>query len=479
MKAAVEVAEVMNSRVALRLRTRSLLLAAVWLRSWIPVSAKVLLCLSLPVASIGSATAADEKPAYSDVEPILREHCQGCHQPGEVAPMSLRTYDEVRPWARAIRRAVASRAMPPWFADPAIGTFRNDPRLSDAEIETVVSWVEGGAPHGPGPEAGAASAPREIREHDPQWLIGSPDLIVEMPEPFVVPAEGTVEYVYIRMPTELSEDRWIHALEVQPGARSVVHHIDLLVCARGCEADGDLAALEPGVATQLAGSPITEKPRLRRESSVDGDDLEFLASFLPGGRPLQLPPGTARRLAAGSELIFNIHYTPNGEAVRDQSRVGFVFGPRPERRVVSFFLDNWTFWIPAGDSDYELTSSAWLARDVELLGLTPHMHFRGKSAEIVVQRPSSPPESLLSVPRYDFNWQITYLLDQPKRLPAGSRIDTVLHWDNSAGNPYNPDPTRDVPWGRQTTDEMASVFVTLSVPPEVEPSEVFDRRRER
>ncbi len=453
-----------------RVRFQCLLLARTGVKPAWTSAAGLVLALWSPFLGSGPAQAEVSQPSFVEVEPILRAHCQACHQPGEVAPMSLRTFEEVRPWARAIRRVVASGDMPPWFADPTVGEFRNDARLSDDEIETVIAWVEAGAPQGAPLPSGGAGA------ETPEWHIGSPDLVVEMPEPFLVPAQGSVEYVYLRMPTNLGEDRWIYALEVQPGARSVVHHIDLLVCPRGCEADADLAALEPGVATQLAGSPITEKPRPRSESSVDGDDLEFLASFLPGGRPLQLPPGAARRLAAGSELILNIHYTPNGAAVADQSRVGFVFGPKPERRVLSFFLDNWTLWIPAGQADYELTSSAWLAEDVELLGLTPHMHSRGKAATVVVQTPSEAPEPVLSVPRYDFNWQITYLFEEPKHLPAGTRIDTILSWDNSADNPHNPDPTRDVPWGRQTSDEMASVFVTLSVPPDTEPSEVFARR---
>lgn len=430
--------------------------------------------LMLLLALAAESALGVQPPVYRDIEPILAKHCHRCHRPGEVAPMSLLSFEEVRPWARSIQRAVRSGAMPPWFADPSIGEFKNDARLSAEEIDTVVGWVDAGAQRGDrsrDPDTSPAA-----RHPAPEWRIGTPDMVVSMPEPYSVPATGVVDYVYLRMPTRLSQDRWIQALEVQPGDRSVVHHIDVMVCRPGCTQDATLAALVPGVPTLMPESPISTQPEPSAKAWVEGTDIEFLASFLPGGRPLELPEGYARLLPKGAELVLNIHYAPNGEKAEDQSRVGFVFGKRPQHRVISYFLDNYSLWIPAGAPEYQLSSSARLARPAKLLGITPHMHFRGRAAEVSLSTPDGGREAVLLVPRYDFNWQITYLLNQPRKLTAGTEIDYLLRWDNSATNPDNPDPSREVPWGRQTRDEMASVFLTLAVPTDVQPAEVFESR---
>ncbi len=436
-------------------RFRSLLVAAV---CW----AIVLLLESVP--SLGQVPDFDR-----EVLPILERHCVECHRPGEVAPMSLRSWQEARPWAKSIRQAVATRAMPPWFADPTVGEFRNDRRLSDAEIATLVAWVDAGAPKG---EDSPASHP--LSDPELHWGIGEPDLVVVMPEAYPVPAQGVVDYVNIKIPTGVTEDRWIDAIEVRPGERSVIHHIDVLVCRPGCPEDEDLAALEPGAPAFFPVSANTEAPQPTVRAGISGDEVEFLASYLPGGRPQRLPSGHARLLPKGAELVFNIHYTPNGSAVSDQSRVGFRFSPEePRRRVVSLFLDNYSLWVPAGAEDYSIDTEATLAREATLLSITPHMHSRGVAAEVELSTAGTQATPLLRVPRYDFNWQIDYEYVRPIELSEGDRIRYRLRYDNSDRNPDNPDPGRDVPWGRQTVDEMSSLFVTLAVPPSVSPSQVF------
>jgi mono/diheme cytochrome c family protein len=426
---------------------------------------------ALTLLAPSAATAAAD---FSHVQPILERHCAACHQPGDIAPMALRTYEEVRPWARSIARKVAAREMPPWFADPLVGEFRNDASLSETEIATILTWVQAGAPRG-GEVPDGPSPPPLSGTAGEHWRLGTPDLIVAMPEAFTVPADGTVDYLYVRLPSGLADQRWIRAIEVQPGARDVVHHIDVMACRSGCPEDEDLAALQPGVLSFLPGSPITEKPAPRTEAGVDGDDLEFLTSFLPGGVPNELPAGYARLLPAAADLILNIHYTPNGTVTEDRSRVGLWFAEGPPRqRVVSMFLDNFSIWIPAGEAAHRVATRATLASSAQLLALTPHMHSRGSSAEVSLQSGGRGPlEPLLRIPSYDFNWQITYELRQPRGLVAGDVLHYELAWDNSPANRANPDPGRDVPWGRQTSDEMASVFVTLAVPPTSSPAELF------
>lgn len=428
-----------------------------------------------------AAAATTETPTWSDVAPILESHCLRCHTPGSVAPMSLRTFGETRPWAKAILRNVTSGAMPPWFADPSVGRFKNDPRLDAAEIDTIARWVEGGALRGqPAAEDGrdGAGASEPAPGSAPSWQLGEPDVIVEMPEAFDIPAEGTIDYVYLRTPIGNDQPKWVRAVEVVAGSRAHVHHIDVMVCREGCPNSGFYAALEPGVPTQPPRAPRRrEKPEFDPFGMVDGDETEFYYSFLPGGAPLELPVGHGRLLPPGAEMVLSLHYTANGEPGRDRSRVGLYFlDEPPERRVVSFFLDNWSIWVPAGAPRYEARTRRALARDAELLAVTPHMHFRGSAAELAVQSPGpdSAPTPILSVPDYDFAWQITYQLESPMRLVKGTELQLLTVFDNSADNPYNPDPTVDVGWGLQSWDEMSSAFLEFAVPLDADPESVFE-----
>ncbi|PYT11950.1 MAG: thiol-disulfide isomerase [Acidobacteria bacterium] len=381
-------------------------------------------------AAIVAPGAHVSKATFSkDVAPIVFQRCAGCHRPGEVAPMPLNTYKEVRPWAKAIKERVVARTMPPWLADPEHGSFRNDRRLSQSEIDTIVNWVAAGAPEGD---------PRELPalpEFERGWQIGKPDMIVDIGEDFDVPAGGVVPYKYFRVATNFTEDKWIEAAEVRPGNRGAVHHVIVFVS-------------EPG------------KP-----AGIGGEGGSLLAGYAPGEPPLRLQPGTAKLVKAGSQFTFQVHYTPNGTSYKDRSYVGLRFAKGPvQNRALTGRALNFGFRIPAGDPNYEVKSSWTAQNEVRLVGLMPHMHLRGKDFKYTVSYPDCRQEVILSVPKYNFNWQLTYEMKDPLVLPKGARIDCLAHFDNSRNNPYNPDPAKEVRWGDQTWEEMMIGWFTYVVP---------------
>ena len=416
-----------------------------------------LLAISL-AASVASATrgAPADEVTFHEVRPNLERRCQSCHRAGGVAPMALGTYVETRPWAKAIARQVSDGNMPPWFAEAGVGRFRNDPSLSPEELRTLLRWVERGAPEG----APLSVEPESAVVESSEWEIGDPDLVVQMPRAFDVPAAGVVDYIYVRVPLEHQGERWLRAIEVRPTERSVVHHVDVFACATGC-----YASLEPGLPSFLPQDATAPRSAPDDRGEVFGIGEELLYSFLPGGDPWVLPEGRARLLPAGTELLLNIHYQPSGEAVSDRTRVGLRFASAPPaQRVITIGVDNASLWIPAGARDHRVLARFVLRQGMELLALTPHMHYRGRAYEFTAVHPSGSREDLLRVPRYDFRWQLTYVLDPPKPLAAGTEIVCTATFDNSSGNPYNPDPGRDVPWGRQTSDEMMTAWVEVAVP---------------
>jgi len=364
-----------------------------------------------------------------DVAPILYKSCVECHRPTMFAPMSLLSYDEVRPWARAIRQKVTKREMPPWSADQPQGFFKNDPRLSQQEIDTIVKWVDGGAVRGN--DRDLPKAPQFAEG----WTIGKPDQIFTMTEPFQIPAEGTIPYQYIRIPTHLSEDKWIQAIEIRPGNRAVVHH----VIANAQPAGG--AASDEQVAGRVGLGGITpNKPGVTTE------------------------PGVARRLPASAEIILQMHYTTNGVATSDQTSVGVIYAKQPPKQMLSGGnVLQIGFAIPPGADNHEVKNSTVLNADTKLVAMTPHMHMRGKDMTYVAHYPDGTQETLLSVPKWNFEWQITYELAQPKILPKGTRLEVIAHFDNSAKNLFNPDPTATVRWGDQTWEEMMIGFFTALV----------------
>lgn len=406
--------------------------------------------------SIALQAAPKEVTFHKNVEPVLQARCQGCHRPGEAAPMSLLTYQEARPWAKAIKSAVMLRKMPPWFADSEHGEFANDRRLSKDEMETLAAWVDGGAMEG---DPKDAPKPLSFAEG---WAMGKPDLVLEMPAAYQVPASGTVAYTYFVAPTNFSEDRWVEQVEVRAGNKRVVHHIVVVVRPPGVKY---LSDAKVGEAFVPAKREQKRKPDNGEGAFPFTSGPEIAGTYVPGGVPYQLKPGQARLIPKGSDLIFQMHYTTNGKPASDQSRVGFIFARQePKERVVNTYIANVNLQIPPMAPDHAVTARVTLYEETRLISLFPHMHVRGKSFEYRVTYPTGETETLLTVPKYDFNWQLTYYLKQPKVLPKGTVIECVAHYDNSPNNPFNPDPKAEVYWGDQTWEEMLAGFVDFALP---------------
>jgi mono/diheme cytochrome c family protein len=389
--------------------------------------------LGLPSAAL----AADAPVTFTkDVAPILYKNCVECHRPTMFAPMSLVTFDEARPWARSIKQRVTARTMPPWGADPAHGTFKNDPRLSEADIETIAKWVEAGAPKGEDKDLPAA--PQLVEG----WTIGKPDAVFTMDEEFTIPPTGAIPYKYFRVPTNLTEDKWIQAIEIKPGARAQVHHVIAF--------------------TQPAGSPL--KP---------GGELgpTNIGGVTPNKPGLVFAPGVARLLRGNSDIVMQIHYTTNGTETKDRTTVGIIYATQPPTKIAAGGMAiNPRFVIPANDGNAEVKATTTLARDTTLTAMTPHMHVRGKDMTYIAHYPDGTSETLLSVPKWDFNWQITYMLATPKVLPKGTQLEVIAHYDNSANNKFNPDPSKDVRWGDQTWEEMMIGFFSTIAEPAAVPA---------
>jgi hypothetical protein len=384
---------------------------------------------------------------YKDVQPILQNRCEGCHRPGQIGPMAFTSYKESRPWAKAIKAAVATRKMPPWFADPAVGHFENDPRLSEAEIRKISEWADAGAPEG---SAEDALPPKTYHEG---WSIGKPDLILEVPKAFEVPAGGEVDYQWVVMPLGRSEDTWIQAMEYRPGDPSVVHHI--------------IAFLRKPGSKWLADAPAGEYIAKPSSEGELGMSSGMLTPYVPGTAAVSFRPGEAMRIPAGFDIVLQIHYTPARTPRRDQSRVGFVFVKNPiEKEVkVVFIVPAKKLLIPPRDPNFMVAAQRKPeAQDFELLSLIPHMHLRGKAFKVWMDLPDGTSQEILNVPRYDFNWQLTYYIKGGLRIPEGAVMRAAGWFDNSANNPHNPDPDREVPGGDQTTDEMMVSYMFAAFP---------------
>jgi mono/diheme cytochrome c family protein len=412
--------------------------------------------LALVFTSLAAAASAPAPTFTKNVLPILQNNCQTCHRPGEAAPMSFLDYEHARPWAKAIKTAVLAKQMPPWFADPHYGHFSNAPKLTDADVNTIVAWVDNGAKEG---NPSDAPAPATFTEG---WQIGKPDYIIEMPNAFPVPAIGTIDYQYILIPTAFKEDRYIQMAEARPGNKALVHHIIAFIREPG----------NPWMKDAQPGVPYVPK----RDGKSDGGAGigDSLAGYAPGMTPQVLQPGQAKLLKAGSDIILQMHYTANGTAGTDRSRVGVVFAKEPPKeRVLTLAAGTAAFAIPPGDADYKVDAKLTLQHDAMLVNLLPHMHFRGKSFEYRAVYPTGEKEVLLSVPHYDFNWQLTYYEAQQKLLPKGTVIECTAHFDNSANNKFNPDPTKEVLYGEQTWEEMMFGFFDVAVPMDISPMELL------
>ena len=360
--------------------------------------------------------------SYSDtIAPLLRDNCQECHQPGGIAPWAMTGYPMVRGFAPMIREVLRTGRMPPWHADPHVGTWKNDRGLSVEERQTLVHWVEAGAPRGTGPDRLA-----EAVETAPEWPLGEPDLIVEIP-PFEVAASGIVEYQFPVVANPLDRDVWVRAMAIDPGVTEVVHHV--LV-----------GTTDPG-----------------REAKYSGDSLmnNYLGGYAPGTGAQVMPEGTGVFVPKDVAFLFQLHYTPYGRVVTDRTRMGLYFHDEPPANFLrhSVALDP-TIRIPAHARDHEESAYFEFYRDAVLYQVLPHSHYRGKSSTFTLQYPDGEEELILSVPNYDFNWQRGYEFVEPRLLPAGTRLIHTTVYDNSVQNPGNPDPTRDITWGLYSDDEM-------------------------
>jgi hypothetical protein len=398
---------------------------------------------------LSAAPGATQTPTfYKDVLPILQKNCQQCHRPGESAPFSLLTYESARPWAKAVKGAVVARKMPPWFADPKYGHFANDARLSDGDVQTIASWVDGGALEG-----NKADAPPPV-----QWREGwniKPDLVVSLIKPYVVPAKATIPWLDFVVPTRFTKDTWVAAAEVRPGSRSVVHHATVSFVRPGPDSK-ELDAL-------ATGEPVKLPRGLRSES---------LVGLGPGAPARRFDEYSAAILVpAGSYLIVNMHYTSNGKETADQTKVGIeVATYEPKNQLVGVTASEpgstsaGNLKIMPGDPAAPGHGAVTFTAPVRLASLNPHMHLRGKDFQYRLVFPTGESQVILNIPHYDYAWQPGYKFEKPLELPAGTRLEMDGHWDNSSTNPNNPDATATVSWGQQVWEEMFGGGISLLVP---------------
>ncbi|QGJ72166.1 Thiol-disulfide oxidoreductase ResA [Planctomycetales bacterium 10988] len=361
----------------------------------------------------------------SHIAAIFNKRCVNCHREGEVAPFSMISYDEVAGWGETIAEVIRDQRMPPWHANPEFGSFINDARMPEQEKEMVYHWVEAGMP------AGNLEETPELPEFTEGWRIPEPDAVYYMSEkPFKVKAEGELKYQYFAVDPGFTEDKYVRAAECRPGNRAVVHHIIVGVKPPG----------------------LDKKPK---SAHVDVDS-EFLAATAPGSPATLLPNGMAKLVPAGSQLVFQLHYTPNGSVQMDRSSVGLVFAdPKEVRHIVGTDkVANHRFEIPPHDGNHRVEAKKRLHQDVLMLSMFPHMHLRGKAFRMEARYPDGTEEVLLDIPNYDFNWQNGYAFHKPRFFPKGTLIRGIAHFDNSENNPANPDPNSKVTWGDQTWEEM-------------------------
>ncbi|MEO7998814.1 MAG: cytochrome c [Gemmatimonadaceae bacterium] len=425
----------------------------------------------LPVAFIAqgpqSLNANNADPTFAeDVAPILYKNCTSCHHTGGLGPFSLVEYDSAKANLSDIRDAVASAQMPPWHAVGEHGMFLNDRRLTDNEKATILRWVDAGA------------KPGDLKNLPPKpvyaekWEIGKPDLVVTMPQDFVVPAKGTIEYQYFEMPIDIDADKWVQSIEIVPGAREVVHHV--LVYARVPAPEG---AARP--APRPAGTPAPQPLIIRNQDQLIPDDPPradnrnppprsmgaLIGTTAPGTNVLTMPKGTALRLRKGTILTFQMHYTAHGHELHDRTSVGFKFANEmPDEEMIASAYFNGQFVLPAGEKDVMVPADIGVSQPIKIWALFPHTHVRGTRWEYTLEKPDGTSSVVLDVPHYDFNWQTYYMFATPLDLPAGSKLRSKAWYDNSASNKSNPDATKTVKWGDQTWEEMQYTGFLYTVP---------------
>lgn len=401
--------------------------------AWTPTAGCLLTPESSGKTSTGTITWSNR------VASIVQSRCQECHRPGEAGPFSLLKHEDAVGWAPMIREVVDNGRMPPWHADSPRGYFANDRRLTDEERKDLLSWLDDGCPRGNPAED---PAPRKFVEG---WRIGTPDRVVSMNKEVKVPAQFGfglmgMPYQYVLAGEPFAEDTWVTAIEAKPDQRAQIHHIIVFIIPPGQKFPGML------------------------RGSADGFGGAMLTAYVPGDEPVIYPQGMAKKIPKGAQLLFEMHYTPNGRPATDRSSVGMkVSNAPPKHEVRTRSIPNNRFRIPPGDGNHEVRSGSVFKQDAVILSFSPHMHLRGKDFEFLRRDTSGKVTSVAKVPKYDFNWQESYHLKQPMRVPAGTRIECVAHFDNSKENPFNPDPTKEVKWGEMTWEEMMIGFLDYYV----------------
>jgi hypothetical protein len=444
----------------------------------------VLVALATQVSAPRTTTTPEPAASFNkDVLPILQKNCQLCHRPGEVAPMSFLNYESTRPWAKAIKEATVSKKMPPWFADPQFGDFRNDPRLSEKEIKTLASWADNGAPEG---DAGDKPAPINWADG---WRV-HPDVIISMPEPHNVAAKGSGEIKTFLVPNPFQEDTWVKSIEIRPSSPSVVHHAMLQVPedvpgpAFSWGGVSGAACIPSTGSASFMESPVgVGQPAKKGQAAVKPPkNFAILeAVYVPGSPVTDFQfDNSAKLIHGGGNLRIEVHYTPNGRAVSDQTRVGFVLAKEtPQRRFVTLApksLANVQKRIPAGAANWETRGELEFGQDAQLVWLMPHMHLRGKDMTFSLIYPNGRTETILSA-NFNFNWQLGYELDAPIRIRKGTLLRVVAHHDNSVNNRFNPDPTKEVAWGNLTSEEMVLPWFGVIVDKNADPEKILAVRQ--
>ncbi len=398
-------------------------------------------------------TAEEDITFTEHVAPIFYGHCVSCHRPNDVAPMSLLTFEEARPWAKSIRKAVMSRDMPPWDADPRHGRFSNDISLSDEEVEVVARWVEQGALEG---DPAALPTPPALPEAG-SWRLGrEPDYVVEL-APVDVPAGGPDLFVTQVYGMEVPSSKWVQAIELLPGNTDVLHHVVTYLGPFGIDEDSEESS-NAGV-----NSLIYLNERAKRQVGM-AEAPRIGGVWVAGSPPSEFAPGSGHPLKANELISFNMHYHPSGTAGTDASKLGIYFGEgEMEKEITTAFAADPGMFIPAGAGEHHEEALYMFTQDSSILSLLPHMHNRGKAMAYTLERPDGSEEVVLSVPEYDYDWQNIYEFEEPVKAPAGSVMRVEAVWDNSAKNPGNPDPTLDVPWGDGTNNEMLVAFINFIV----------------
>jgi hypothetical protein len=446
--------------------------------------ALVTAALSLVPMSRAAAGPAATTPTFTrDVAPILYNSCVTCHRAGEVAPMSLVSYEDVRPWAKSVQLKVSSREMPPWGADPRYGKFKDDRSLTPEQVRTIVNWVDAGAPKG-----NDADLP-PVPTFTTGWSRGEPDVVIEMPVDFEIPAEGQVPVIDFFAKSPFTEDVFIKALEIRPGTPGVVHHAGVYVV----DNLPDDAKLVNGQIVGADGKPMSRNEVSRANGGSSTQEIQKLLSFVPGRGYEEYQGDAGQLIKAGSYLDFYMHYTPTGTPQKDRTKVGLYFAKRGQdvghQIFHSFGVAGPTTYIVEGKEyaprwrpdqtrdeggvnlpnippyaeNWKVVSVHTILEPITLYGLTPHLHLRGKSMKYLLTEPDGREEVLLDVPKYDFNWQLYYELQTPRKIPAGSKVTVVSLFDNSAGNRYNPAPEKEVFWSEQSWDEMYAPQARITV----------------